>query len=58
LASLGGLLEFIPVVGWTSTFAVIVGVGIVNHSHWLCMAVLLALWRVIQDYLAMPRIMG
>jgi predicted PurR-regulated permease PerM len=56
LASLGGLLEFIPVVGWTST--VIVGVGIVNHSHWLCMALLLGLWRVIQDYLAMPRIMG
>lgn len=58
LASLGGLLEFIPVVGWTSTFAVIVGVGIVNHSHWLWMAVLLGLWRVVQDYFSTPRIMG
>jgi len=58
LASLGGLLEFIPVVGWSSTFAVIVGVGIVNHSHWLWMAVLLAFWRVLQDYVATPRIMG
>jgi predicted PurR-regulated permease PerM len=58
LAILGGLLEFIPVVGWTSTFAVIVGVGIVNGSHWIWMAALLGLWRVIQDYLAMPRIMG
>jgi len=58
LACLGGLLEFIPVVGWTSTFAVIVGVGIVHHSHWLWIAVLLVLWRVLQDYVAMPRIMG
>jgi predicted PurR-regulated permease PerM len=58
LAVLGGLLEFIPVVGWTSTFAVVVGVGIVNHSHWIWMAVLLGVWRVVQDYFAMPRIMG
>jgi len=58
LASLGGLLEFIPVVGWTSTFAVIVGVGVVNHSHWLWVALLLGLWRVLQDYVATPRIMG
>jgi len=58
LASLGGFLEFIPVVGWTSTFAVIVTVGIVNHSHWIWMASLLGLWRVLQDYFATPRIMG
>jgi predicted PurR-regulated permease PerM len=58
LGILGGLLEFIPVVGWTSTFAVVVGVGILNHSHWVWMAALLGLWRVIQDYFATPRIMG
>jgi AI-2E family transporter len=58
LASLGGLLEFIPVVGWTSTFAVIVGVGAVNHLHWIWMAALLGIWRVIQDYAVMPRILG
>jgi len=58
LACLGGLLEFIPVVGWTSTFALIVGIGLVNHLHWLWMAVLLGLWRVLQDYVATPRIMG
>ena len=58
LACLGGLLEFIPVIGWTSTFAGIVGVGLVNHSHWLWMAGLLGLWRAIQDYVATPRIMG
>src|SRR6266581_1408226 len=58
LGILGGLLEFIPVVGWTSTFAAVVGVGILNHSHWVWMAALLGVWRVIQDYFATPRIMG
>src|SRR5262249_25238951 len=58
LASLGGLLEFIPVVGWTSTSAVIVGFGFVNHLHWIWMAALLGIWRVIQDYAIMPRILG
>ena len=58
LGFLGGLLEFVPVVGWTSTFAVIVGVGVVNQSHWLWMAALLGIWRVVQDYFASPRIMG
>jgi len=58
LAALGGLLEFIPVVGWTSTFAVIVGFGVVNHLQWIWMAALLAIWRVIQDYAIMPRILG
>src|SRR6266581_9542425 len=58
LGFLGGLLEFVPVVGWTSTFAVIVGVGVVNQSHWLWMAALLGIWRVIQDYFVSPRIMG
>lgn len=57
LGILGGLLEFIPVVGWTSTFAAVVGVGILSHSRWIWMAALLGIWRVIQDYFAAPRIM-
>src|SRR5271156_83074 len=58
LAVLGGLLEFIPAVGWISTFAAIISVGVVNHSHWIWMAALLAIWRLVQDYFASPRIMG
>lgn len=58
MALLGGLLEFVPAAGWTSTFVVIVGVGIVNHSHWVWMAALLGIWRIIQDYVIMPRVMG
>ncbi len=58
LAVFGGLLEFIPVVGWTSTAAAVIGVGVVNHSHWIWMVVLLLVWRLVQDYAASPRIMG
>jgi len=58
LAVLGGLLEFIPAVGWMSTFVTIVAVGAVSHSHWIWMTVLLAVWRLVQDYFTSPRIMG
>src|SRR5271169_2669314 len=58
LAVLGGLLEFIPAVGWISTFAAIISVGVVNHAHWIWMAALLAIWRMVQDYFTSPRIMG
>lgn len=58
LAVLGGLLEFIPVVGWMSTFVAIIGVGMVSHSHWIWMAVILAIWRLVQDYFTSPRILG
>jgi predicted PurR-regulated permease PerM len=58
LAMLGGLLEFIPAVGWMSTFAAIISVGIVSHSHWIWMAVLLGIWRLVQDYFISPGIIG
>lgn len=58
LGFLGGLLEFIPGIGWISTAGVFIGVGVVNHLHWLWMAALLGTWRVIQDYYTTPRIMG
>jgi predicted PurR-regulated permease PerM len=58
LGILGGVLEFIPMVGWVSTFAVISVVGIVGHQHWIWMAALLGLWRLVQDYYASPRILG
>lgn len=58
LGVIGGMLEFIPAIGWLSTLAAIVGVGIVNHSHWIWMMGLLAGWRIIQDYVITPRVMG
>lgn len=58
LSILGGVLELIPVFGWTSTAAVIVGVGMASDLHWLWMAGLLLLWRVVQDYFNVPRALG
>ena len=58
LAVLGGFLEFIPAFGWMTTFAVVIGVGVVNHLHWIWMAALLAIWRLAQDYFIAPQIMG
>jgi predicted PurR-regulated permease PerM len=58
LSLLGAALEFIPTVGWISSAAVILTVGILTHSHWIWMAVLLVVWRIVQDYMNSPRIMG
>jgi predicted PurR-regulated permease PerM len=58
LAVLGGFLEFVPVAGWLTTFAAVLSVATVSHSHWIWIAALLLLWRVLQDYLFSPRIMG
>jgi predicted PurR-regulated permease PerM len=58
LGMLGGVLEFIPAVGWMSTAAAIIGVGIVNHSHWIWVAALLGVWRIAQNYFTSPSIMG
>lgn len=58
LAILGGFLEFIPVAGWLTTLGAILSVAVVSHSHWIWMAILLMVWRVLQDYLFCPRIMG
>jgi predicted PurR-regulated permease PerM len=58
LAVLGGFLEFVPVAGWLTTLAAVLSVATVSHSHWIWIAVLLLLWRVLQDYLFSPRIVG
>jgi predicted PurR-regulated permease PerM len=58
LALLGGVLEFIPAAGWMTTAALIIGAGVVNHSHWVFMLLLLVIWRITQNYFTYPRIMG
>ncbi len=58
LGFLGGVLEFIPAAGWMISAAAIIGVGVLTHSHWIWMAVLLGIWRVVQDYYNSPRVMG
>jgi predicted PurR-regulated permease PerM len=58
LGALGGALEFLPAVGWIASAGAILTIGFLTHAHWIWMAGLLALWRLVQDYVNSPRIMG
>jgi predicted PurR-regulated permease PerM len=59
LGTAGGLLEFIPVVGPLVAAAVIFGVAVLMiYPHWLILLIFLGAWRLVQDYVISPRIMG
>jgi predicted PurR-regulated permease PerM len=59
LGTMGGLLEFIPVVGPLTAGLVIITVALlISFPHWLALVVFLGVWRLIQDYVTSPRIMG
>jgi predicted PurR-regulated permease PerM len=58
LGLIAGVLEFIPVAGWITALIAIATVGMLTHSHWIWMAALLGLWRMVMDYGIAPRIMG
>jgi predicted PurR-regulated permease PerM len=58
LGALGGVLEFLPVVGWIASAAAILTVGFLTHSHWIGMAILVVVWRLAQNFVNSPHIMG
>jgi predicted PurR-regulated permease PerM len=59
LGVIGGSLEFIPVVGPLVAALVIMTVALVlSYSHWIILLIFLGTWRLIQDYVSSPRIMG
>jgi predicted PurR-regulated permease PerM len=59
LGTMGGLLEFIPVVGPLAAALIIVSVALLmSYPHWLVLVVFLGFWRLVQDYVSSPRIMG
>jgi predicted PurR-regulated permease PerM len=59
LGTMGGMLEFIPVVGPLAAAFVIITVALLlSYKHWLVLIIFLGLWRLIQDYVSSPRIMG
>jgi predicted PurR-regulated permease PerM len=59
LAASSGLMEFVPVVGPLAAGISILGVGILTgYPHLGLVALMLAAWRIVQDYLVFPRIMG
>lgn len=59
LGALGGVLEFIPFVGPLTTAAVLLGVALLTgYKHWLVLLLFLGIWRVMQDYVNAPYLMG
>lgn len=59
LGAVSGVLEFVPVVGPLVAFAAIVAIGLVTaYKHILVVVLFLAVWRIVQDYVNSPRIMG
>ena len=58
LGVLAGVLEFIPAAGWMLSATTIISVGVLTHSHWIWMAALLGVWRMLMDYAIAPRVMG
>ena len=58
LGLLAGILEFIPVAGWMTSAVAIISIGAITHAHWIWMAALIGLWRLLMDYGISPRVMG
>src|SRR5882724_1971885 len=59
LGTAGGMMEFIPVVGPLVAAALILSVALLmSYPHWLILLIFLGAWRMVQDYVVSPRIMG
>jgi predicted PurR-regulated permease PerM len=59
LGAAGGMMEFIPVVGPLVAGVVILSVALLmSYPHWLLLLAFLIGWRLVQDYVISPRIMG
>ncbi|RRA48343.1 AI-2E family transporter [Acidipila sp. EB88] len=59
LGPVAGFLEFIPVVGPAVGSAGIVVIAILSgYPHAIWLVLFLGIWRLVQDYISAPRIMG
>ncbi len=59
LGTAGGIMEFVPVVGPLVAALLILGVALLmSYPHWLWLLIFLAAWRMVQDYVISPRILG
>ena len=59
LGTVGGMLEFVPVVGPIVAGVLILGAAILmSYRYWIWILVFLVVWRLVQDYITSPRIMG
>ena len=59
LGTIGGVLEFVPVVGpLVASLTILAVVLLTSYPHWLAIVIFLVVWRGIQDYVSSPHIMG
>ena len=59
LGTAGGVLEFVPVVGpLVAGVAMMIVAILAGYSHWPWVLLFLVAWRLLQDYVISPRVMG
>jgi predicted PurR-regulated permease PerM len=59
LGTVGGALEFIPVVGPLVAGLIVTLVAVLTgYPHWVTLILFLIVWRLLLDYVISPRIMG
>lgn len=59
LGTVGGVLEFVPVVGpLVAGVAMVIVAVLTGYQHVLLLVIFLVIWRMVQDYVISPRIMG
>jgi predicted PurR-regulated permease PerM len=59
LAAIGGTLEFLPLVGPVAAGITVVSVALFSgFEHPWLLALFIVIWRLVQDYLSSPLIMG
>ena len=58
MAAVAAVLEFIPLIGPLSSGVVIVLVSLMSHSHPLGVLIFLLVYRLFQDYVLQPHLMG
>lgn len=59
LGTIAGLLEFIPVVGPLMAAIMVLGVALLTgYNGWIPLLLFLGAWRLIQDYVNSPHLMG
>jgi len=58
LGVMAGALEFIPVVGPLAAAIVVLLVGGAASGHWVAILIFLVVFRLLQDYVVSPHLMG